>query len=190
MITKPIQIIVAVIAAFFAITLLTQISIQKRTAEGKIMVQACEDIKSHQTLRSKEDFDQIISAIYGHSHSYRDESDTVLARAVMQLRALKSESEFHNEYTPYYHKSFSEVLNRLSYLELEDALFLLQRNQENKAHLAITRAHHYLQDALYFSENPDYKQQKEAFEIIGGIENDELKESRIQAGINLIKGLI
>ncbi|MEQ8472405.1 MAG: hypothetical protein RIC35_14525 [Marinoscillum sp.] len=190
MITKPIQIIAVVVTAFFAIVLIAQMRLQKSTAEGQIMIKACEDIMAHQSLRSKEDFDELVSTIYAHTHSYRDESDTILARAVMKVRLLQSEAEFHNEYTPFYHQQFSEILNRLSYLELEDAIYLLHKNQKPKAHLAVNRAHHYLEDALMFSQNPHLTEQHELFEIIKNIDNSEPNERRIKAGLNRIKRLI
>lgn len=163
------------------------IPIGQKSVEGKLMTEACKDIIAHETLRAESDFDEITNAIYSHVHSYRDESDTVLARAVIELRDLRVEAEFRNENIPMYHQKFSDVLNRLSYLELEDAIYFAEHEQVDKASGAIHRAQHYLHDAKSLSRNPFLQDQVDLMHNIGHLDDQKPTSENIQKGLTEIK---
>lgn len=160
------------------------------TDESQYMLEACVDIQSHETLRAQEDFDRIVNTIYNHVHSYRNNSDTVLARAILKLRSLREEAEFRNTDIPYYHLIFSEVLNRLAYVELEDAIYMTEHKDTEKAHLAIVRAEHYLHDALFFSENPHIEDEKHLFESVNVLSHETPDENSIQNRLKEMKKYI
>lgn len=158
--------------------------------EARWMEDACVDIKAHETLRAEEDFDKIMKTVSSHLHSYRQESDTILAKAVIDLRILREEAEFHNGDLEFYHEKFADVLNRLSYLELEDAIYLSNHDQMEKALGAIHRAHHYLNDALFFSQNPRKIEEENMIHEINNLLKTEMKQQQIEASLYKMRQII
>jgi|GEM_PF-1785553 len=158
-----------------------------RSEEVKLMIEACSDIKAHETLRAEEDFEQIMKVVSGHVHTYRNQSDTILAQAVAELHELSNEAEFRNLHTPLYHQKFADVLNRLAYLELEDAVYLVEKNQKDKAEGAIRRAEHYMYDALTFSQNPKHYEQLDLLYEIRNLNKRKPNSHNIELSLAMLK---
>ncbi len=173
-----------------ALTLSEFLRHEHQSEEGKLITYACEDIKAHEVLRAVSDFEDLTEAIYSHVHSYRNESDTVLAQAIMEIRQLQEESEFSNEDIPMYHKMFSDILNRLSYLELQDAIYFTEHQELVKARGAIRMAQHYLHDAVTLSKNPNIQAEYRLMNEINRLSDHKPIADDLRKGLEEVKRII
>lgn len=148
---------VVIVAAIYA--LLYMYSQQEQSTEGKILVQACEDIQAYNTFEAEYEIDSLINVIMKHRFPSGSGSNWTEADAIIELREIKDQISFQNKDEAMYHQHFAAVLNKLALAHLQDAKAYLEKDSKAAAKASIREACHLLHDALHFSQESMAKEQ-------------------------------
>jgi len=129
------------------IILLVLSGYEKHSLEYLMMKETTNDLHLEGILKAENDIDLLMDRIVLQDHEFYQESDTVVARILLELRALHEEAEFRNMDDAVYKEKFTKILDQLAYLEMEDGIAYMKNKEHLKAADALLKAKQHLLDA-------------------------------------------
>ena len=105
---------------------------ENHSFEYLMMKQTTEDLHLAGILKAENDIDRLMEKIVLQDHTFYQESDTVVARIILELRALHEEAEFRNMDNSIYREKFTKILDQLAYLEMEDGIAYMKNKEHFK----------------------------------------------------------